>query len=103
MFKAYIGTKIIQAEPQDKDGIHGYTVIYPDGYASWCPKETFENANREISFHERQIIEMTDAEAQVSAISDGGCEHFWEYQVAEDDDRCTKCKIWHREIDPKPR
>lgn len=70
-YKAYVGTKIIQAQPADKDGKPGYTVLYPDGYASWSPKATFEAAYRLISHHERQIIEMTDAEAQISAISDG--------------------------------
>lgn len=29
--KAYIGTKIIKAEPMEKDGVAGYKVIYPDG------------------------------------------------------------------------
>jgi hypothetical protein len=72
MLKAYVGTKIIQAEPQQhQDGREGYSVIYPDGYSSWSPKETFEAAYREISFHERQLIEMTDLEAQVAQISDG--------------------------------
>ena len=95
MFKAYIATKIVQAEPHEKDGKPGYTVIYPDGYSSWCPKETFEAANREISFHERQIVEMTDSEAQISAISDGDpehCEHeFGDFLVEEYDYRCSKC------------
>lgn len=96
MFKAYIGTKIVQAEPAEKDGQAGYSVIYPDGYASWCPKDTFEAANREISFHERQIIEMTDAEAQVNAISDGDpehCDHVCGNYVADlDGYPCRKCK-----------
>lgn len=49
----YIGTKIIQAEPRDKDygpsenhGEPGYTVVYPDGYTSWSPKAAFEEAYR---------------------------------------------------------
>ena len=72
MIRCYVGTKIIRAEPCDhEDGRAGYTVYYPDGYTSWSPQETFETAYREITFHERQIIEMTDAEAQVARISDG--------------------------------
>jgi hypothetical protein len=71
MIKSYIGTKIINAQPQDRDGEPGYQVIYPDGYASWSPKKTFEEAYREISDHERQLLTQTNAEAQVSAISDG--------------------------------
>ncbi len=38
--KTYIGTKIIQAEPQDE----GYKVVYKDGYTSWSPKAAFEEA-----------------------------------------------------------
>lgn len=70
--KSYIGTKIIVAEPErHADGREGYRVIYPDGYASWSPRDTFEHAYREISHHERQLIEQTDAEHQVGRISDG--------------------------------
>ena len=42
----YIGTKIIQAEPAQKDWKDGYKVVYPDGYESWSPKDTFEEAYR---------------------------------------------------------
>lgn len=49
----YIGTKIIQAEPQVKNygptethGQEGYKVVYSDGYTSWSPKEAFEEAYR---------------------------------------------------------
>ena len=61
--KQYIGTKIIQAEPAyrlDKKTVQpadwpipagsqadeGYAVRYPDGYMSWSPKATFEEAYR---------------------------------------------------------
>lgn len=74
MIKCYVGTKIIKAEPASKDGQLGYTAYYPDGYTSWSPKDVFEIAYREITFHERQIIEMTDAETSVAAISDGGAD-----------------------------
>jgi hypothetical protein len=47
--KQYIGTKIIQAEPEMKDGKEGYKVTYPDGYVSWSPAETFEEAYRETT------------------------------------------------------
>ena len=41
--KQYIGTKIIHAEPMEKNGRPGYKVIYePDGYESWSPKDVFE-------------------------------------------------------------
>lgn len=45
--KQYIGTKIIHAEPMEKNGRPGYKVIYePDGYESWSPKDVFEAAYR---------------------------------------------------------
>ena len=47
--KQYIGTKIIFAEPQEKDGAEGYAVVYADGYKSWSPKGVFEAAYRECS------------------------------------------------------
>lgn len=48
MTKKYIGTKIITAFPQEKDGNPGYGVIYADGYTSWSPKEVFEESYRAI-------------------------------------------------------
>lgn len=42
----YIGTKIIEAYPMDRDEKDGYAVIYPDGYQSWSPKDVFEEAYR---------------------------------------------------------
>ena len=54
--KAYIGTKIILAEPLEKDGKLGYKVQYPDGYTSWSPKEVFEKAYREVSDKEKDLI-----------------------------------------------
>jgi hypothetical protein len=50
--KTYVGVKIVQAEPAQRDGVDGYRVIYPSessqeqGYESWCPKEVFEAHNR---------------------------------------------------------
>lgn len=44
--KDYIGTKVVQAEPAEKDGREGYKVVYADGYESWSPKDTFEEAYR---------------------------------------------------------
>lgn len=46
--KKFIGTKIIYAEPQVKDGVDGYKVVYNDNYTSWSPKNVFEEAYREI-------------------------------------------------------
>ena len=69
-FDVYIGCKVINARPMkhneflerrgdllsvdpDKDG---YMVIYPDGYESWSPKETFEIAYRLVSNKEKSLI-----------------------------------------------
>ena len=61
--KAYVGTKIIKAEPMDdiefnskfknktssdRPAIPGYHVRYPDGYDSWSPKPVFEGAYPEL-------------------------------------------------------
>jgi hypothetical protein len=69
---AYIGTKVVCAFPMSdtsfrgrKEGVgvpdgypqkEGYLVIYPDGYESWSPKETFEAAYRLVSDAERRMI-----------------------------------------------
>ena len=45
--KQYIGTKLIQAEPMERDGRPGYKVRYADGYESWSPKGVFEKAYME--------------------------------------------------------
>ncbi len=53
--KSYIGLKAVKAEPQTKDGKDGYKVVYKDGYESWSPKETFDEAYHEsgnLSFSE---------------------------------------------------
>ena len=48
--KQYIGTKIIHAEPMEKNGRPGYKVVYaPDNYESWSPKDVFEEAYRETT------------------------------------------------------
>lgn len=73
--KNYIGCKIVAAEPMDEftfastirntvdaveiqeDGSSkpGYHILYPDGYHSWCPKNVFEEAYREISKQEEWL------------------------------------------------
>jgi len=54
--KTYVGAKIIRAYREPKDGREGYHVIYPDGYESWSPKETFEAAYREVTPAEAQLV-----------------------------------------------
>ena len=55
--KAYIGTKIVQAQPQEKEGRPGYQVVYEDGYVSWSPKDVFERCYRLITDAEVVLIE----------------------------------------------
>jgi len=67
----YIGAKLIRAFPEDecaflqavkgqdvanRETRPGYRVIYPDGYVSWSPKETFETAYREVTEAERELF-----------------------------------------------
>lgn len=54
--KLYIGAKIIRAIPEERQNVKGYKVIYPDGYVSWSPKETFENAYREVTNSEKELF-----------------------------------------------
>ncbi len=53
----YISTKIVKAEPHTgAHGVKGYTIIYPDGYKSWCPKEAFDTCYRLITEEEKSLI-----------------------------------------------
>lgn len=54
--RTYIGTKVIQAEPQEKNGEPGYRVLYPDDYVSWSPKAVFEESYRLVSDGEKELI-----------------------------------------------
>ena len=51
--KHYIGVKLIKAEPQLKDDVEGYKVVYSQPYkseyTSWSPKDVFEEAYREVN------------------------------------------------------
>lgn len=69
----YLGCKIIKAVPMTVGEFEdftagaasripspretrGYKVTYPDGYVSWSPKETFENAYRLLTEGERAML-----------------------------------------------
>lgn len=58
MLKNYISSKLVKAEPSlhPKTGEIGYKVIYPDGYESWSPKQTFEDCNREVLESEMELL-----------------------------------------------
>lgn len=73
--KAYIGTKVIAAWPltrkefeakyranqphEDKDDEHGYGVRYPEGYVSWSPKAVFEASYREVTYGEKENVNLS--------------------------------------------
>lgn len=44
MTSFYVGTKIVMAWHQERDGVAGYSVKYEDGYISWCPADKFDAA-----------------------------------------------------------
>jgi len=69
--KLYVGAKIIRGTPMDersflrdfkgedqsdREARPGYLVIYPDGYKSWSPKNTFEDAYRLVTSGERALF-----------------------------------------------
>lgn len=68
--KAYIGTKVVQAEPQDRrnnletdtPARPGYKVVYEDGYESWSPKDVFERCYREVTITESALILAGDVD-----------------------------------------
>lgn len=66
MTTEYVGTKIVTAWAQEKDGQPGYAVKYKDGYISWSPKEVFEESYLMIGhishlpeWHQRLLAEGT--------------------------------------------
>lgn len=68
----YIGCKVIKATPMSSDefkkfkgleigmeeNASGYKVEYEDGYISWSPAWTFENAYRKLSNGERKLLSI---------------------------------------------
>lgn len=79
--KKYIGTKTIMAKPMAKSeaekvlnrsladakgGDDGYLVEYQDGYKSWSPKETFEEAYKVAdTYLDSMRIEYADVKERV--------------------------------------
>lgn len=72
----YVGTKIVTAWPEEKDGASGYAVKYEDGYTSWSPKQVFEqsyvnlgNIQHLLPFQQRVIAECAQLESNMSKLS----------------------------------
>ena len=90
--KKYIGTKTIMAMTMAKSeaekvlnrsladakgGEDGYIVEYPDGYKSWSPKETFEEAYKIAdTYLDRMRIEYTDVKERILKL--------YTFQMSED-------------------
>ena len=68
--RAYIGTKIVRAEPAEKLGQPGYKVVYADGYESWSPKDTFEASYRAVSVDEFNLVANPPEETRRLVIPD---------------------------------
>lgn len=66
MTQQYIGTKVITAWEDSKDGNSGYGVKYEDGYISWSPKAMFEAAYRVIE-GDAQALSFGDALVMLKA------------------------------------
>lgn len=62
----YIGFKLVNAEPEERNGVPGYAVIYPpvnEGdapYRSWCPQEAFEKQHYPVSLGEQLSAYIVD-------------------------------------------
>lgn len=62
----YIGFKLVDAEPEERNGVPGYAVIYPPvnredkPYRSWCPKEAFEKHHYPVGLDERLSAAIVD-------------------------------------------
>lgn len=80
--KNYISCKLIQAEPSIKDGVEGYSILYRDGYKSWCPKEQFEKANLQIDKNEKLASGVSIGKDMVKNF-------IKEYEVIERDNKTT--------------
>lgn len=63
--KTYIGVKKIHARPEERDGVPGYTVVYPGGYKSWSPKDVFESAY--LPIEKDNILTQSDIDSMIEA------------------------------------
>ena len=63
--QTYLGVKLVEAYPEERDGKPGYAVSYPDGYKSWSPRAVFDAAyfpsEKANSLTQNDIDRMVDA------------------------------------------
>ena len=65
--KLYVGTKVVKAWLEDKDGQPGYGVEYKDGYRSWSPKVPFEEAYQPLE----SMLPVNDENEKSVDVSEG--------------------------------
>ena len=71
MLNSYIRTQIVNAEPTVTDGRAGYHVYFPEGHSEFMSEGAFEGTFRRLTGPKREVLAMTEAEAQIAMISDG--------------------------------
>lgn len=100
MLNSYIRTQIVNAEPAVSDGRAGYHVYFPTGCSAFMSEHDFETTFRRLTAPEREVLAMTEAEAQVAMISDGehdvvctnpGGHEFSDYRPSFDAWLCKHC------------
>ena len=110
--KKYIGTKTIMAKPMAKSeaekvlnrslddakgGEDGYLVEYPDGYKSWSPKETFEEAYKVAdSFIDRLQISSMNWQNVLTALTNSFQEvlTMWQKRLVTNRKPCLSLNAW---------
>lgn len=84
MTERYVGTKIVLAWAQEKEGQAGYAVKYDDGYISWSPKDKFEAAYLALGHEVEQLqphAQRVVAERTVLDKNLAGLNKFLEHQA----------------------
>ncbi len=84
MTERYVGTKIVLAWAQEKEGQAGYAVKYDDGYISWSPKDKFEAAYLGLGHEVEQLQPHAQRVVAERAVLDknlAGLTKFLEHQA----------------------
>ena len=84
MTERYVGTKIVLAWAQEKEGQAGYAVKYDDGYISWSPKDKFEAAYLGLGHEVEQLQPHAQRVVAERAVLDknlAGLNKFLEHQA----------------------
>ena len=76
MTQHYVGTNLVTAWPENQQGRDGYAVKYADGYISWSPKDTFEEAYRPLGdighlepWQQRVVAELAELKDKLGKLS----------------------------------